>query len=56
LDAFEFDWQAHLSAVAGTRAATMLLRALRRSGLDRSLGAVARGFVTRLAALASTRN
>lgn len=56
LDAFEFDWQAHLSAVAGPRAATMLLSALRRTGLDRSLGAVARGLVTRLAALASTRD
>jgi predicted lipid carrier protein YhbT len=56
LDAFEFDWQAHLSAVAGPRAATMLLGALRRTGLDRSLGAVARGLVTRLAALASTRD
>ncbi len=54
LDALEFDWDAHLSAVAGPRAATMLLSALRRSGLDRSLHAVARGLVTRLAALAST--
>lgn len=56
LDALEFDWEAHLNAVAGPRAATMLLNALRRSGLDRSLGAVARGLVARLTALASTRD
>jgi len=56
LDALEFDWEAHLSAVAGPRAATMLISALRRTGLDRSLGAVAGGLVARLAALASTRD
>ncbi len=56
LDALEFDWGAHVSAVAGPRAATMLLTALRRTGLDRSLGAAARGLVARLAALANTRD
>ena len=55
LDALEFDWEAHLSAVAGPRAATTLLTTLRRTGLDRSLGAAARGLVARLAALANTR-
>jgi len=56
LDALEFDWEAHLGAVAGPRAATMLISALRRTGLNRSLGAVAGGLVARLAALASTRD
>ncbi len=56
LDALEFDWEAHVRAVAGPRAATMLLTALRRTGLDRSLGAAARGLVARLAALATTRD
>ncbi len=56
LDALEFDRGAHVSAVAGPRAATMLVTALRRTGLDRSLGAAARGLVARLAALANTRN
>jgi len=56
LDALEFDWEAHVSAVAGPRAATMLLTALRRTGLDRSLAAAARELVARLAALATTRD
>jgi len=56
LDALEFDWEAHVSAVAGPRAATILLSALRRTGLDRLLGAAAQGLVARLAALANSRD
>jgi predicted lipid carrier protein YhbT len=56
LDALEFDWEAHLNAVAGPRAATMLLTTLRRTGLDRSLAAAARGLVARLVTLANTRD
>ncbi len=56
LDALEFDWETHVKAVAGPRAATMLLDALRRTGLDRPLGAAARGLVARVAALANIRD
>jgi predicted lipid carrier protein YhbT len=56
LDALEFDWDAHVSAVAGPRAAATLQSVLRRTGLDRSLGAAARGLAARLAALATTRD
>ncbi len=56
LDALEFDWQAHVSAVAGPRVATMLLTALRRTGSDRLLDAAARGLVARVAALADARD
>ncbi len=56
LDALEFDWQAHVSAVAGPRAAAMLLTALRRTGLDRLLGGAARGLVARLAEMATSRD
>jgi len=56
LDALEFDWQAHVSAVAGPRRAAMLLTALRRTGLDRLLGAAAQGLAARLAAAANARD
>jgi predicted lipid carrier protein YhbT len=56
LDALEFDWHAHVSAVAGPRVAAMLLTALRRTGCDRLLDAAARGLVARVAALADARD
>ena len=56
LDALEFDWEAHVSAVAGPRAAKTLQSVLRRTGLDRLLSAAARGLVARLVALANTRD
>jgi len=56
LDALEIDWEAHVRAVAGPRASTMLLTTLRRTGLDRLLGAAARGLVDRLAGLGNTRD
>jgi predicted lipid carrier protein YhbT len=55
LDALEFDWEAHVSAVAGPHAARMLQSVLRRTGLDRLFGALARGLVAQLAAIATTR-
>ena len=56
LDALEFDWETHVRAVAGPRAASMLLSALRRTGLQRPLAAAARGLATRVSALASVRD
>ncbi len=53
MDALKFDWQAHVSAVAGPRAAKTLQSVLRRTGLDRPLAAAARGLVARLVALAT---
>jgi len=37
LDALEFDWAAHLTDLVGPRAATAMLRAGRRTGVDRRL-------------------
>ncbi|GMQ76841.1 MAG: hypothetical protein BMS9Abin01_2138 [Gammaproteobacteria bacterium] len=56
LDALEFDWETHVKAVAGPRAATMLFGALRRTGLDRPLRAAARDLVARVTALANIRD
>jgi len=56
LDALEFDWETHVKAVAGPRAATVLFGALRRTGLDRPLRAAARGLVARVTALANIRD
>jgi len=56
LDALEFDWATHVKAVAGPRAAAILLGALRRTGLQRSLAAAARGLAARVTALATIRD